>query len=123
VNFPCSKCGACCRRAGNWSNGIVPVKADGSCGHLLPDDTCGIYDERPVVCNVTRGYVELFSGGGLTEKEFFRLNSMVCNEMIRADGLDSKFLIDLEKEYGETNDKTSKKVGADLDRIGEKSEA
>ena len=43
----CSQCGACCVAPDISSLG----KAAGvPCPHLTPDNRCGVYDERPLVC-------------------------------------------------------------------------
>ena len=43
----CSQCGACCVAPDIASLG----KAEGvPCPHLMPDNRCGIYDRRPLVC-------------------------------------------------------------------------
>ena len=46
--FPCTKCGACCRRAPQ--TGWVPAAENGHCLHLQDDNTCGIYETRPQIC-------------------------------------------------------------------------
>lgn len=96
MTFQCSKCGACCRRAGIIPNFPEPTLADGRCIHLLPDGTCSIYERRPDVCRVARHF-DLLIRGGLIENnraKFYALNAAACNEMIRADGLPKKFLLD-----------------------------
>ena len=43
----CSQCGACCVAPDIASLG----KAEGvPCPHLMPDNRCGIYEQRPLVC-------------------------------------------------------------------------
>lgn len=62
-NFPCTKCGACCRRAreyllppGFWHNGAC---------RFLRGDECSIYETRPKICRV---------------KTRFRENAAICNQ-------------------------------------------
>lgn len=48
--WTCNKCGACCRFV--WL--VLPEldRGDGTCQHLLADNTCGIYEIRPEQCRV-----------------------------------------------------------------------
>ena len=59
-SFPCTQCGACCKIV--WSNKYFRdrgmLKADGSCIHLQPNNTCEIYDDRPECCNFNQIYRE-----------------------------------------------------------------
>ena len=61
MTFPCTKCGACCRRA----HLVTPFKygdrVNGGCTFLLKDNTCEVYDKRPLVCSVkgTRYVIDL----------------------------------------------------------------
>ncbi len=90
MEFPCSKCGACCRRAGLIPDFPEPVHKDNSCTHLLDDNSCAIYEDRPDICSVdkVRKYFPF-----LTEKEYVNATIQVCNEMIDADGLDQSYKI------------------------------
>ena len=47
MEFLCSQCGACCRRAGIWEGAKygLPIKKDGSCGHLK-NNLCSIYEDQ-----------------------------------------------------------------------------
>jgi len=49
-HWECIKCGACCKLAGL----VLPDldRGDGGCKHLLRDNTCEIYDNRPDICRV-----------------------------------------------------------------------
>ena len=55
--FPCTSCGACCRRLNIVPKEILRkngLKADstGRCQHLLKDNKCRIYKNRPQMCVV-----------------------------------------------------------------------
>ena len=100
MNFLGSKCGAGGRTAGKMGGAKygLPIKKDGSCGHLV-DNECSIYDNRPIVCNVKKlGEKVIKSGSKLTLKEWYIYNSKLCNKMIDDDGLDKVYKIDI-NEY------------------------
>jgi Fe-S-cluster containining protein len=90
-NFPCTKCGACCQRAG--AAGLMPSKADGSCLYLNTDNTCSVYDKRPDFCSIDKMYKkrQLI----MSKKDYYKLTAKICNKFIEEDGLDDKFKIDL----------------------------
>ena len=107
--FQCSKCGACCRRAGK--SGFMPDRGDGACIHLTKDNLCSIYETRPELCNMElmweKRNKELdLESRGLTKIGYFKVNSEVCNSMMKEDDMDEKFRIDLSK-YDDSDGKTS----------------
>ncbi len=78
--FHCTKCGQCCRNVGK-----VPLlkeydKGDGTCIYLI-NNLCGIYDSRPLLCNVERAYDEIFRFY-MTEQEYISLNTQMCEELL-----------------------------------------
>ncbi len=77
MSFPCTSCGACCRRAGHVKGFPFLVTQDGAC-QFLAGNLCAIYEERPEICRVT---------------EDFELNAVACNTMIREDGLGPEYLV------------------------------
>lgn len=85
MTFPCTSCGACCRRVG----AVLPnmAKPDGSCIHLNDKSQCDIYDTRPDFCRV------VFKNDGRfkTEKEYFEANIAACKVFIDEDGMDKDF--------------------------------
>lgn len=97
--FPCSQCGACCRRVSDIKH-LVPVREDGSCGHLNPDNTCAIYESRPLIC---RGRDQFFKNGVyqyLSLRDYYMIQNQMCNIMQEEDGMGEEWRIDLHKEYG-----------------------
>ena len=96
MKFLCSQCGACCRKAGELGGAKygLPIKEDGSCGHLK-NNLCSIYEERPDVCNSNKLPGKKPSQ---SKKEYFIENTLGCHKLIDAEGLDSKYKIDI-KEY------------------------
>lgn len=93
--FPCTGCGACCRRinlAVSYHN--VTDKTDplyfphrwddtGRCEMLDSNNRCKVYLKRPLICDIKRyaNYMEH------DEKEFFDLNIWACNKLMDEDGL------------------------------------
>lgn len=88
--FPCTKCGACCRRAGSMPGFPEPVDENGHCVHLQEDNTCGIYEDRPKMCRID--FVARFFPG-MTEEEYYEATRRECNKMQRADGQDNQYRI------------------------------
>ena len=100
MKFLCSGCGACCRRIGEinkaqLSFGKLPDRGDGVCANLNKDNSCSVYENRPLICRVkdlgkAQGYTDL--------KQWYILNTKSCHSLIDEDGLDSKYKVDI-KEY------------------------
>lgn len=98
MKFACSGCGACCRRIGAIARFVkgtpfeFPHKwsEDGVCEHLKDDNTCGIYDDRPLVCRVDQ-MAEL---SGTSKEEFYSRNAKACNQLIAEDGIPENYLVD-----------------------------
>lgn len=67
MSFPCTSCGACCRRL--WMMPAAVLKEQGlqtnehgHCTHLTADNLCSIYVTRPKICRVD----ELLKEAGIT---------------------------------------------------------
>jgi Fe-S-cluster containining protein len=76
MNFPCKRCGRCCKTLK-----YVPVLADydkgnGVCRHLK-GSLCEIYENRPLICNVEMMYSTFFKDL-MAEDEFIALNEVAC---------------------------------------------
>ena len=56
-DFPCEKCGCCCRKVGLMKGMEAFDRGDGVCKYLKENNTCSIYENRPDICN-TRVYYE-----------------------------------------------------------------
>lgn len=88
MDFPCTSCGACCRRVY-----LVPqfprewLQEDGSCIHL-ENNLCNIYNDRPDFCRVGNG-IAMFD---LPEKEYMMLTATICNMWMEEDGIKDKFI-------------------------------
>lgn len=102
MSFPCTGCGACCRRVGKIMDTIAeasdqnsqlyfPYKWDetGKCEMLLPDNSCSVYENRPLICNVDK----LHSLFAIPKAEYYALTIGLCNQMMDDDGLPERFRI------------------------------
>ena len=92
----CTKCGACCRRA--WTaNGILPVREDGACVHLIEmanQSLCAIYDARPDICRY--GFARTTGDlSSITEEQYLSLSIAHCNTFQVEDGLPLHFRIEV----------------------------
>jgi Fe-S-cluster containining protein len=85
--FPCTKCGACCRVAGTIPGFEEPLRPDGACSHLQPDDSCAIYETRPFMCRVD----EQAGWEGVPEYQWHAVNARACNQLQEAEGVPAKF--------------------------------
>ena len=92
ISFNCTSCGACCRRIWAVDNFPHPIREDGSCSMLTEDNKCSIYDKRPPVCRVSDMYEKHKKEYGVSRKEYYQINNLLCNEFIEEDGLDKKYL-------------------------------
>jgi Fe-S-cluster containining protein len=103
-SFPCTGCGACCKRINNLEAHIVkddpehmlyfPYSWDenGVCENLnLEDNSCNVYETRPTMCNIDKMFQ--FVQNGMSKKEYYNVNIFLCNKMIEEDGLDEKFKV------------------------------
>jgi Fe-S-cluster containining protein len=114
MEFNCSGCGLCCtiiaKRAVEAArtqkgNGVrltklqtdlvnfpYGFKPDGACEMYEAGKGCKVYDNRPPVCSVSKSY-RLYEKGNMKKKAYFALNAKKCNEMVRENQLDNKFLV------------------------------
>jgi Fe-S-cluster containining protein len=79
MDFPCIKCGLCCKTLKN-----IPILSEydngnGVCRYLA-NNLCSIYDSRPLVCNVEAMYSKYFAPD-MTEREFIIANLEACQKI------------------------------------------
>ena len=105
--FPCTGCGICCKSVGTMPPDVFPqelVAANGACIHLEKDNSCAVYSDRPKVCvvdkmfRVQRKGKKLPSGEknplyGISRKEFYGVNAMICNQMQQKAGIDESYRV------------------------------
>lgn len=77
MSFKCDQCGICCRNIGEIEELSSFHNGDGICKHLLPNNLCSIYAERPVWCNVDL-YYDRFLATEMTREEWYALNEKAC---------------------------------------------
>lgn len=79
MNFPCDKCGACCRHLklfGEAYAWLVDVYT-GMCRYFdAESNLCVIYPIRPVICNLALGHALLFAD--MPWAEFVEKNMQAC---------------------------------------------
>ena len=97
--FPCSGCGACCQNVDKITANLkylFPYKWDetGRCEKLNDDNTCSVYDDRPLICNVEK----MAEFVDIPKEKFFKLNIDQCNFIMDKKGIDLKFRIKIEKD-------------------------
>jgi uncharacterized protein len=63
ASFNCDGCGLCCEKA--------------NCIHFTEERKCAIYDTRPLICNVDKGY-EMFFKDKISKIEWYDLNYASC---------------------------------------------
>lgn len=85
TEFPCTRCGACCRVAAMLPGFPEPTTESGRCVHLTGDDLCSIYEDRPEVCRINAMWEKQNT---LTLREYHRVAAATCNDLMRAQGMD-----------------------------------
>lgn len=95
MTFPCTSCGACCRRINiavknfytdDPNNPLYfPYSWDenGVCENLTDDNKCKVYNNRPLLCNVEK-FGEFI---GVEKDAFFDYNIRACNALMDEDNL------------------------------------
>lgn len=79
MDFPCQKCGLCCRVTGQLTDAQLTMLGlergeSGFCRHFdTASSLCRIYEERPAVCRIP--------------KERYLENAEECNKMLHAANL------------------------------------
>jgi Fe-S-cluster containining protein len=58
--YPCVQCGLCCQKVDKVTTLKGYDRGDGV-SHHLNNSLCGIYDQRPLICNVALMYDVYFS--------------------------------------------------------------
>ena len=104
--FPCTKCGCCCRRVdvavnlfnakSEWmKDGDYPIyfpynwDETGKCEMLKKNNTCQVYKNRPLICDVEKmaNYLTI------PKKLFFEQNIEACNKLMDEDNIPEKYKI------------------------------
>lgn len=80
--FPCDQCGICCKHIDQIPQLKEFDSGNGQCIHLMDNNLCEIYSERPDICNVNKMYESQFQDI-LSIEEFINLNVQGCKELKR----------------------------------------
>ena len=83
MKFECDKCGLCCKNIRYSDFSTELDRGDGVCKYLQ-GNLCGIYDERPIFCNV-EAYYEKYLSKNVDREEFYRKNRAVCDMLKKID--------------------------------------
>lgn len=98
MDFPCTKCGACCRFAGVIHSELSRGNGFPSCKYLK-DNECTIYDTRPDYCRLD---YELHRNGSAkdcnSEMEYFETRKEGCDFLQKMLHIDPKYTVKLDKE-------------------------
>lgn len=104
MEFNCSSCGACCKRIGALKdkfkelNFPYDVNEKGWCTMLDENNKCKVYNNRPDICSMEKMFYSVFQKSGMTKKQTYLENTKMCNQYIKEDKLDDKYLLN-EKIY------------------------
>jgi Fe-S-cluster containining protein len=109
-NFPCTGCGACCRRIKQAVQNIqslsLPEKTasgidfefpytwneNGVCNMLTDDNKCSVYEKRPLICNIDK-FMEHFN---LDKNDFYLENIKACNNLMKEDNMPDEYYIKIQ---------------------------
>ena len=79
-NFPCSKCGLCCRNLNASSIYDDLHSGDGICKYLdQVTNLCTIYETRPLKCNIIASYIYFESS--MSFDDYIKINIEACNKL------------------------------------------
>lgn len=80
-DFPCTKCGACCKLVSRSELTSFLDRGDGICKFLdLSNNNCLIYDNRPEICNIRLQYEKNFRSQ-YSWDDFSKINASACIEL------------------------------------------
>lgn len=81
TEFPCNRCGACCRNVHLATETQYLDRGDGCCQHY--DDNikqCRIYANRPSICRVNEQYTMNYQHL-MTWEKFVEVNVQACEKL------------------------------------------
>ena len=80
--FKCTKCGLCCMNIQNVELAKDLDDGTGVCRYFeRKSKLCTIYESRPEICNVEKGYK--FFENTMSYDEYIELNYKICKELRR----------------------------------------
>lgn len=79
--FPCDKCGLCCKRVSVAEETVFLDRGDGVCKHHDEESKlCSIYESRPEVCRVNEYYTKHYSKR-ISWDNFVQENLAICDNL------------------------------------------
>ncbi len=83
--FQCNRCGRCCRMIGFTNIPELRQMADstGKCRHLMPNNLCRIYENRPLYCRVDAIYDRRLSNV-MSRQQWYEMNYKQCKNFRRS---------------------------------------
>lgn len=86
--FNCTGCGACCKVLPDLflEHFKMPKSPNGGCGHLLPDNKCAVYDNRPWICDVRKVWEVI---GKVSWEEYKAQSYQACEILQKTLGVDT----------------------------------
>lgn len=94
MQFPCTKCGCCCKIVALIPQLMHLKGLDGVCIHYSEEIGCTIYDDRPLICNFEKVHLDV--APDVTQEQFYAVTALACNVLIHIAGKQDK-LINLEQ--------------------------
>ena len=107
IPFECTKCAGCCTwenlKHYNLEQWGIEISDAGVCKNLKDDNTCGVYETRPLICRIEELYdrreevkiaephVYLFLSKFKNKDEYVDFADKCCNITIDLLGLDQKY--------------------------------
>jgi Fe-S-cluster containining protein len=109
--FPCTGCGACCRKVGvminkarseEYEEGTIgrlvqefpfQYNESGACAMLI-DGKCSVYEDRPLICRVEDLGFKL----GVNQRDWYKDNIVSCHELMEEEGILDKYRIIWQEE-------------------------
>ncbi|NLK62998.1 MAG: YkgJ family cysteine cluster protein [Fusobacteria bacterium] len=78
--FPCDGCGICCKHIEHIPQLKEFDTGNGRCKHLLDNNLCEIYSDRPDICRVDRMY-ELYFSSVMSKEDYINANLEGCKKL------------------------------------------
>lgn len=92
MQFPCTRCGLCCQHIESITALVAYNLGNGCCQHYSHSNGCQIYEDRPDVCRIDKGY-SLFFSDILSREEYYQCNATVCNQLQTQYAVNEKFRV------------------------------
>lgn len=88
MDFPCTKCGACCKNISDIKELESFDIGNGVCRHLdTQNNACKIYAVRPTICRINAMYEQEYRRL-YSKEEFYALNIESCKILQEKEGVE-----------------------------------